>query len=86
MFDDIIKHKQVCLNQVFKYTNFGVISWIHDDFFIQAGKSTRDQSLRELRYLLLEWYQSFQLDINITMSRLQKQRKKITEIHEDGQK
>lgn len=37
------------MDKVFKYTNFGVISWIHDDFFIQAGKSTRDQSLRELR-------------------------------------
>jgi len=37
------------MDKVFKFTNFGVVSWIHDDFFIQAGKSTRDQSLRELR-------------------------------------
>jgi lysophosphatidylglycerol acyltransferase 1 len=37
------------MDKVFKYTNFGICSWIHDDFFIQAGKLTRDQSLVELR-------------------------------------
>jgi len=37
------------MDKVFKFTNFGVVSWIHDDFFIQAGKETRDQSLIELR-------------------------------------
>jgi lysophosphatidylglycerol acyltransferase 1 len=37
------------MDKVFKFTNFGVVSWIHDDFFIQAGKETREQSLTELR-------------------------------------
>jgi len=37
------------MDKVFKFTNFGIVSWIHDDFFIQAGKDTREQSLIELR-------------------------------------
>jgi len=40
------------MDKVFKFTNFGFISWLHDDFFIQAGKNTRDQSLKELRHHL----------------------------------
>ena len=25
------------MDRVFKFTNFGVISWMHDDFFIRFG-------------------------------------------------
>jgi lysophosphatidylglycerol acyltransferase 1 len=35
--------------QVFKYTNFGIISWFHEDFFILAGKAARESSLENLR-------------------------------------
>jgi lysophosphatidylglycerol acyltransferase 1 len=34
---------------VFKYTNFGIISWFHEDFFILAGKAARESSLENLR-------------------------------------
>jgi len=37
------------MDRVFKFTNFGVISWMHDDFFILAGREHRDSSLEELR-------------------------------------
>jgi len=37
------------MDRVFKFTNFGVISWLHDDFFILAGKTNREVSLEELR-------------------------------------
>jgi len=37
------------MDRVFKFTNFGVISWMHDDFFILAGKANRDSSLIRLR-------------------------------------
>lgn len=37
------------MDRVFKFTNFGVISWMHDDFFILAGKANRDSSLVRLR-------------------------------------
>jgi len=37
------------MDRVFKYSNFGCCSWMHDDFFILAGKENRDSSLVELR-------------------------------------
>lgn len=37
------------MDRVFKFTNFGVISWMHDDFFILAGREHRDSSLEQLR-------------------------------------
>jgi lysophosphatidylglycerol acyltransferase 1 len=37
---------------VFKYTNFGIISWFHEDFFILAGKGARESSLIDLRHHL----------------------------------
>ena len=36
------------MDKVFKFTNFGIVSWIHDDFFISEGKDSRDKSLKEL--------------------------------------
>lgn len=37
------------MDHVFKFTNFGVVSWMHDDFFILAGKANRDSSLISLK-------------------------------------
>ncbi|XP_013196604.2 acyl-CoA:lysophosphatidylglycerol acyltransferase 1 isoform X2 [Amyelois transitella] len=37
------------MDRVFKFTNFGIVSVLHEDFFIQAGKAKREQSLDELR-------------------------------------
>ena len=37
------------MDKVFKFTNFGIVSWIHDDFFILAGKENRDKSLDDLK-------------------------------------
>lgn len=37
------------MDRVFKYSNFGCVSWMHDDFFILAGKDNRGSSLEELR-------------------------------------
>jgi len=37
------------MDKVFKFTNFGIVSWCHDDFFILAGRGNRDSSLVELR-------------------------------------
>lgn len=37
------------MDKLFKYTNFGLVSWIHDDFFIVAGKQNRERSLADLR-------------------------------------
>jgi len=37
------------MDRVFKFTNFGVVSWIHDDFFIRSGKAGREITLVELK-------------------------------------
>jgi len=37
------------MDRVFKYSNFGCVSWMHDDFFILAGKENRDLSLNDLK-------------------------------------
>ena len=31
------------MDKVFKFTNFGIVSWIHDDFFILAVSSSLDK-------------------------------------------
>jgi len=42
------------MDKVFKFTNFGVVSWMHDDFFILAGRDHRDTSLVHLKRHLSE--------------------------------
>eukprot|EP00092_Neocalanus_flemingeri_P010647 GFUD01011469.1.p1 GENE.GFUD01011469.1~~GFUD01011469.1.p1 ORF type:complete len:353 (+),score=122.85 GFUD01011469.1:77-1135(+) len=37
------------MDRVFKFTNFGAISWMHDDFFIRSGKAGRLTTLVELK-------------------------------------
>ena len=37
------------MSSVFRYTNFGIVSWIHDDFFVVNGKENREKSLDGLR-------------------------------------
>jgi len=37
------------MDRIFKFTNFGVISWMHDDFFIRSGKADRSTALVELK-------------------------------------
>jgi len=42
------------MDRVFKFTNFGVISWMHDDFFIRSGKAGRELTLVELKDHLVD--------------------------------
>ncbi|XP_026731098.1 acyl-CoA:lysophosphatidylglycerol acyltransferase 1-like [Trichoplusia ni] len=44
------------MDRVFKFTNFGIVSVLHEDFFIQAGKAKRDQSLEDLRQHIHKYY------------------------------
>ena len=37
------------MDRIFKFTNFGIISWMHDDFFIMSGKAGRMLTLVELK-------------------------------------
>lgn len=44
------------MDRLFKYTNFGAVSLIHQDFFIASGKSNRERSLLDLKKHLTESY------------------------------
>ncbi|XP_018331761.1 acyl-CoA:lysophosphatidylglycerol acyltransferase 1 [Agrilus planipennis] len=44
------------MERLFKYTNFGVVSLMHQDFFIAAGKNNREQSLTSLAAHLINSY------------------------------
>uniref|UniRef100_A0A3Q2I720 Lysophosphatidylglycerol acyltransferase 1 n=1 Tax=Equus caballus TaxID=9796 RepID=A0A3Q2I720_HORSE len=46
------------MDHIFKYTNFGIVSLIHGDFFIRQGKSHRDQQLVFLKKHLENNYRS----------------------------
>ncbi|XP_018572648.1 acyl-CoA:lysophosphatidylglycerol acyltransferase 1 [Anoplophora glabripennis] len=44
------------MDSLFKYTNFGVVSVLHKDFFIMSGKDKRDKSLQALAQHILDAY------------------------------
>ncbi|KAL3052347.1 acyl-CoA:lysophosphatidylglycerol acyltransferase 1 [Trematomus bernacchii] len=44
------------MDHVFKYTNFGLVSLIHGDFFIRQGKAYRDKQLVYLKDHLEKYY------------------------------
>ncbi|XP_043075533.1 acyl-CoA:lysophosphatidylglycerol acyltransferase 1 [Puntigrus tetrazona] len=46
------------MDHVFKYTNFGVVSLIHGDFFIRQGKAHREMQLVYLKDHLDKYYYS----------------------------
>ncbi|XP_051004105.1 acyl-CoA:lysophosphatidylglycerol acyltransferase 1 isoform X1 [Acomys russatus] len=46
------------MDHIFKYTNFGIVSLIHGDFFIRQGRAHRDQQLLVLKRHLEQNYRS----------------------------
>nr|CAI5828633.1 unnamed protein product [Callosobruchus analis] len=44
------------MDSLFKYTNFGIVSVLHKDFFIMSGKAKRDQSLQHLVKHIMDAY------------------------------
>ncbi|KAK7603207.1 hypothetical protein V9T40_003206 [Parthenolecanium corni] len=44
------------MDWIFKLTNFGIVSIVHQDFFILSGKKQRDKGVKELRTHLRECY------------------------------
>ncbi|XP_048153176.1 acyl-CoA:lysophosphatidylglycerol acyltransferase 1 isoform X2 [Corvus hawaiiensis] len=46
------------MDHIFKYTNFGIVSLIHGDFFIRQGRAHRDQQLVLLKDHLEKYYRS----------------------------
>ncbi|KAL1138409.1 hypothetical protein AAG570_008473 [Ranatra chinensis] len=44
------------MDRVFKFTNFGIVSILHEDFFILSGKEYREEAVRLLKAHLRESY------------------------------
>ncbi|XP_011871933.1 PREDICTED: acyl-CoA:lysophosphatidylglycerol acyltransferase 1-like [Vollenhovia emeryi] len=44
------------MDRVFKFTNFGIASILHQDFFIVSGRERREESLKQLRKHLKDSY------------------------------
>ncbi|XP_036438109.1 acyl-CoA:lysophosphatidylglycerol acyltransferase 1 isoform X1 [Colossoma macropomum] len=54
----VVRKMMWLMDHVFKYTNFGVVSLIHGDFFIRQGKAHRDKQLIYLKAHLDKYYYS----------------------------
>lgn len=44
------------MDRIFKFTNFGIVSILHQDFFIASGRKRREESLKQLEIHLKESY------------------------------
>uniref|UniRef100_A0A8C2DTE6 Lysophosphatidylglycerol acyltransferase 1 n=1 Tax=Cyprinus carpio TaxID=7962 RepID=A0A8C2DTE6_CYPCA len=54
----VVRKMMWLMDHVFKYTNFGVVSLIHGDFFIRQGKAHREKQLVYLKDHLDKYYYS----------------------------
>lgn len=54
----VVRKMMWLMDHVFKYTNFGLVSLIHGDFFIRQGKAHRDKQLVNLKDHLDRYYHS----------------------------
>ncbi|TSK58185.1 Acyl-CoA:lysophosphatidylglycerol acyltransferase 1 [Bagarius yarrelli] len=54
----VVRKMMWLMDHVFKYTNFGLVSLIHGDFFIRQGKTHRDKQLIYLKSHLDKYYYS----------------------------
>uniref|UniRef100_A0A3B4TDI2 Lysophosphatidylglycerol acyltransferase 1 n=1 Tax=Seriola dumerili TaxID=41447 RepID=A0A3B4TDI2_SERDU len=54
----VVRKMMWLMDHVFKYTNFGLVSLIHGDFFIRQGKAHRDKQLVYLKDHLDKYYHS----------------------------
>ncbi|XP_064411637.1 acyl-CoA:lysophosphatidylglycerol acyltransferase 1 isoform X2 [Latimeria chalumnae] len=54
----VVRHMMWLMDHIFQYTNFGLVSLIHGDFFIRQGKAYRDQQLVLLKEHLEKYYRS----------------------------
>ncbi|XP_015684375.1 acyl-CoA:lysophosphatidylglycerol acyltransferase 1 [Protobothrops mucrosquamatus] len=54
----VVRRMMWLMDHIFKYTNFGIVSLIHGDFFIRQGKAYRDQQLVLLHEHLEKYYRS----------------------------
>ncbi|CAG5927922.1 unnamed protein product [Menidia menidia] len=52
----VVRKMMWLMDHVFKYTNFGLVSLIHGDFFIRQGKAHRDKQLVYLKDHLDKYY------------------------------
>ncbi|XP_063774322.1 acyl-CoA:lysophosphatidylglycerol acyltransferase 1 isoform X2 [Pseudophryne corroboree] len=54
----VVRQMMWLMDHIFQYTNFGIVSRVHGDFFIRQGKAHRDQQLILLKDHLEKYYRS----------------------------
>ncbi|XP_030051931.1 acyl-CoA:lysophosphatidylglycerol acyltransferase 1 isoform X1 [Microcaecilia unicolor] len=52
----VVRHMMWLMDHIFQYTNFGIVSLVHGDFFIRQGRAHRDQQLILLKDHLDKYY------------------------------
>ncbi|XP_055306479.1 acyl-CoA:lysophosphatidylglycerol acyltransferase 1-like isoform X2 [Sitodiplosis mosellana] len=53
---DVLPNIMWIMDRVFKFTNFGIVSVLHRDFFVQAGRKTRDATVENLKHHLRDTF------------------------------
>ncbi|XP_078505867.1 acyl-CoA:lysophosphatidylglycerol acyltransferase 1 [Lissotriton helveticus] len=54
----VVRQMMWLMDHIFKFTNFGIVSLVHGDFFIRQGKAYRDQQLILLKDHLDRYYRN----------------------------
>ncbi|GIX79982.1 acyl-CoA:lysophosphatidylglycerol acyltransferase 1 [Caerostris extrusa] len=54
--DHVLESIMWIMDRMFRYTNFGVVSVTHGDYFITQGKHVREYQMKKLRDHLLKVY------------------------------
>lgn len=55
-YGEAANHAMWIMDSMFRWTNFGLVSQLHRDFFIECGRAKRDKSVEELRHALYTHY------------------------------
>lgn len=53
---NVLSNLMWIMDRIFKFTNFGIVSVLHKDFFIVSGRKKREESLKQLEKHLKESY------------------------------
>ncbi|XP_043283801.1 acyl-CoA:lysophosphatidylglycerol acyltransferase 1-like isoform X2 [Venturia canescens] len=53
---DVLPNLMWIMDRLFKFTNFGIVSILHQDFFIVSGRTRREESLKQLKKHLRDAY------------------------------
>lgn len=53
---NVVENMMWLMDRLFKFTNFGIVSYLHGDFFIRSGKNFRDCEIQKLKEHIVKVY------------------------------